>query len=328
VDNRTHRIFVLSSSSQYFDGSPAIVDVVDATTGRVLRTVRVGHNAGDVVADEQTGRIVVTTILDHAIHLLNASSGAMVRKAVMPYDISQPTVDAHSGRIFLTGGTVGALGASSLIMIDGTTGDILNVADHGLNLGPCVVDQATERIFCSDGTFRWGWIVTYDAQSGSFLGSESVSGSAPDALTVNERAGRIFMSSGAYDEGYSAVNIVDARSGTVVRAVTVDPLPQAFVVNSRTGHILAIGGGKMDASGPKLRWIGPGYVRVLDGVTGAELRQVPIAYHAPGGHLSAAIDEQTNRLFIANDEDRTVSVLDVAQVDPMSSRPPTDVTAP
>src|SRR5579885_2725748 len=55
------------------------------------------------------------------------------------------------------------------------------------------------------------------------------------ALTLDQRTGRVFVVRGEGGAGY--VSVFDARSGALLRTVTVGQVPEAIAADAATGHV-------------------------------------------------------------------------------------------
>jgi DNA-binding beta-propeller fold protein YncE len=73
VDERTGSVFVLTWMPVFHGSgmlSPAVVSVLDARTGAVLRTVPVGLSAAALAVDERTGQAFVSNRHDSTVLVL------------------------------------------------------------------------------------------------------------------------------------------------------------------------------------------------------------------------------------------------------------------
>jgi len=96
------------------------------------------------------------------------------------------------------------------------------------------------------------------------------------------------------------VSVLDTTTGDLLRTLAVSPLANRelchVVVDERNDRVLiSMGNGTT-----------PSILTFLDGRTGAMLRQVPVGKFAK----AVAVDERLRRVFVANVNDNTVSVVD------------------
>jgi len=160
-----------------------------------------------------------------------------------------------------------------------------------------VAEQAGRVFVASAGTDEQGTDVSIlDARSGAVLGAVRV-GADPHGVTVDERRGRVVVGT------YTGIAILDARTGRVVRSVNLGSPVDAVAVDQHTGRVFVAlaGPGRVLMTGRA------GSVRMLDGGSGATLGTTALGYQ-PG---LVAVDERTNRLFVAGADDGTVSTLDM-----------------
>lgn len=104
------RAFVVNAGTTYdTEGAPrGTVSVLDAATGRLVRTVALGAAGGSVVVDARRGRVYVTT--GDGIRVLDAASGAT--RATVGQGAGVLAVDPASGRLVVAyGGATNAHGA-------------------------------------------------------------------------------------------------------------------------------------------------------------------------------------------------------------------------
>jgi YVTN family beta-propeller protein len=125
-------------------------------------------------------------------------------------------------------------------------------------------------------------------------------GQGAHALTVHERAGRVFVT----NAGDASVSVLDARSGHVLRTISVGQSPLAVAVVASLQHVFVANRG-LWRDGYQVT---PGSVSVLDERTGAVVHTVPVG-GSPG---PLAVDERTGYVFVANQDDNSVSTVEAA----------------
>ncbi len=263
VNERTGRVFVYSDGDG-FPGYTKLVSTLDGASGRLLRAVAVAHDprgqhpsqgAGDIVVDEQSGRVFVSSPYAESVSMLDATSGRLLR-AVGGTHPGPIAVDTHPG--------------------------------------PIAVDTHTRRVFVLNGGSGTsnGTVSILDSATGRVLGSTPVGRLAlPVTPVVDMRTGRVFVANDG--GGTGSVSVLDARSGALLRTVTVGPHPFAMAVDGRSGRVFVTSLGAMDAAG---YLTGPGSVSVLDARGGALLRTLPVGVEP----AVIAVDEHAGRAFVVN----------------------------
>jgi YVTN family beta-propeller protein len=237
VDETTERLFVIKG-----DG----VGVLDARTGILLHTVPVPSiSSPTVTVDERWGHALVAStwfnmlsqpVPDlNMVWVLDATSGALLRRIPLLHGPIALAVDDHTGHIFSANldGTVSTL--------DLRTGAVVRtVALAPLSLGNAVAaDSLTGRVFVSAYNLQGnrGHISIVDARSGTLLRTVAV-GTEPTAVAIAERTGRVFTIA------QSGITILDARSGRVLRTIGV--VANAMTVDEQNGRaFVSLGNGRI-----------------------------------------------------------------------------------
>jgi DNA-binding beta-propeller fold protein YncE len=187
VDEQTGRIFVTSGSA---------VSVLDATSGSLLRKVRLGAFPVDIGVDTTANRVFVPTGFG-TVSMLDARSGALLRTVHTGGAPDLPpavAVDERTRRVFVS--------ATNFVkVLDATTGALLRtVAGVAPGVASIAVDAATSRVFLATFTGPGRGSVSFvkglsilDARDGTLLRSlglrQGYDNSDVGALVVDERAG-------------------------------------------------------------------------------------------------------------------------------------------
>lgn len=284
VDRRAGRVFVANSGDTARDGD---VSVLDAATGKVLRTVATGVHPVAVTVNEQRGHVFVVnagpldTGATGSVSMLDARTGAILHTAAVGRYPDAAAVDTRTGRLFVVSredSTVSVLDAAR-----GTRLSTVRVAGVPAAAALAVAERAGRVFVAGQG----GAINVLDAASGRVgrairVGGGSGTGSVT-ALAVDERSGRLFA--GWDDDQGGHVRMLDAGTGRVLRTVDVGAVPTVLAVDATAGKIFATGA----AGAP-----GSGAVSVLDARTGALLTTV-----GTGDNTAAlAMDERAGRVFV------------------------------
>jgi len=116
-------------------------------------------------------------------------------------------------------------------------------------------------------------------------------GAGPVAVVDDAATGHVFVAAA----GARRVDMLDARSGTVLQATTVPGSPILLAADEASGHVFAL-----LSSGV------PDRVSMLDARTGLLLRTVPVGQRPFG----IALDAPDGRAFVTGFDDAVLSVLD------------------
>ncbi len=287
VDSRTGHVFI-AEWGRRFPGHGS-VSMIDGASGRVLRTTVVGMNPASITVDEATERVFVSDY--YGVSVLDARSGVLMR-AIEEYGIgfTPIAIDEQRARAFAVtsyNDPLGrpASGENNVYVLDAATGLLLRRVPNMHGPIAVAVDRTTGRIFTSN----WGdggSVSMIDPRRGAILRTVRIAPSgrdvAPDALAVDARTNRVFVVS--YDEvGASRghVSIIDARSGALLKTVTVGDIATAIAVSERTGRVFVVA---------------ENGVTVLDAASGTVLRTIAMS-PAPS---SMTIDETSARVYVSN----------------------------
>ncbi len=293
IDARTRRVFVSCSGPLRPDGYESrgygSVAVLDADTGRLLRTERGVHYPVELTVDKASGRVFVLNlhrVLDSAdqgltpvnrdtLAVLDARDGRLLRTLApgAPGADNYPAlgVDEALGRAFLF------LEDGRVLALDATTGATLGTtripfADQ-YDYFTLFVDRSRHRVVVS-GT-----------------------GNDPAFVTlIDGRTGRIAVDEGPPPEVEHG--LIDAVDGVHGRAVFVDAYhggareystESAYVLNTGTGRVVgtvSLGSARVGTAQPEVVAVDEGagrvYIRTTGGLAavddrdGRVLRQVPL----------------------------------------------------
>jgi len=244
VDERTARLFVPNPGA-------GTVSVVDTSSGATVATVTLGNQPQQAVVDEQTGRVFVTNGDGH-VSVLDAHSGALQPQGAAKLgptrlDIEMTiAVSQRTGRVFVAdpvGGTVS--------MLDGRSGVRVRTIAVGTYPTALAVDEHTRRVFVGNRSSHT--ITVLDARTGARLYTVSVP-SVPMDLTVDPHTDQVLVTtSGPMDltptrpdvylgapVGGGSVDVLDGRSGQVLRTIQVEVLPVMTAVDPATGRAFVV----------------------------------------------------------------------------------------
>jgi DNA-binding beta-propeller fold protein YncE len=154
-----------------------------------------------------------------------------------------------------------------------------------------VVDAQTHHAFITTAPFGVGGasINALDTDTGAILRRLAIGGDGYPPPVVDVRAGRVVVAASMQVRSVPGVtgmvHVLDARSGALVRAVTVGLFPQRVAVDEQTGRAFVISEG----------FAGAGLVGVLDTRTGRLLRTVNVGREP---HAQILVDTRQGRVFV------------------------------
>lgn len=180
------------------NGSSNDVSVLDARSGRVIRTVPVRRAPQAIAVDEQTARVFVANSGGGTVSVLDARTGALVRTVPVGFGDDALAVDTRMGRVLVT--SIGAVR-----VIDASTGNVLQTLTVGGSPYEIAVDTRTSRAFVT-GTDGGVWAAIHH------------------------------ISPGLPPEWAGYVAVLDTRRLTLLRTVHVGRDPRGVVVDEQSGH--------------------------------------------------------------------------------------------
>jgi len=241
------------------------VGVLDATTGRLLRTTALHPRSNLVQGSYQTvspilaarlGRVYVIDQKTGALTMLDAASGRLLGSTVTGPSAWPPVVvDEHDRRLYVFHPNGG------VSLLDAISGRVLRtLSQPGGQWGSPVVDERTGRIFF-DGA--GGVMRVVDGANGRLLRTVSLGAGFVryNHITVDESSGRVFVASAGFSPTTGqtrpmpvngSVSVLDGYSGALLRTIRLDAAPDIVAVDARNHRALVfnMGGGTTGAPDP------------------------------------------------------------------------------
>lgn len=269
-----------------------------------------------------------------------SDDGLILRTVAVPGQPVGVAVDAQMGHTFiLSATTIPPTESGYVTMLDTASGRLLHTVAVGWDPTDIAIDERTKRVFVTD--LEANMVSVLDAHTAAVLHTTPVGTLPPHAaqrVALDTRSNHLFVA------GVTGVSMLDARTGAVLRTVTLDPTDSGIVgiaVDKQTGRVFVAdyshnSVSMLDArSGTVLRTVivgaapfqllaatqagrifvlGKTSVSVLDARTGAIIRtsSVGLDTTAVGVEEAAlAIDDKTARVCVTNPRRGTVSVLNM-----------------
>ncbi len=263
VDEATGRVFAGRIDEE-------AVAVLDATSGRLLRTVALPPAApvpgGPYVQvacpliDPDRARVYIPNPAARTFTILDARTGGIVRAVHLAFQPARPIVDA-AGRVFLP-----SQSQDGYALIDARSGRLLRT--HAPGGAPAVVavalDEGRQRVFVADNT--GGTVAVDDLRTGRTLRTVGV-GLHLSGLVFDRRRDRVLVTNagpccanGQYT-GNGSLVVLDGANGRVLRTIPLGRGPQQPLLDEAGGRVLVVnaGGGTVTDPDP-WGWV-PGPIR-------------------------------------------------------------------
>ena len=129
-----------------FVGDSSATTLIDATTGRIVRTIRVGVSAEGLAADARTCRVFATTADDTGVRVLDSRDGRVIRTVSVGTLTGAIAVDATARRN-APDGRVFVATLSGVRVLNARTGRVDRTMRTGSVPGAIAVDARTGRAY-------------------------------------------------------------------------------------------------------------------------------------------------------------------------------------
>jgi len=274
------------------NGTPAAL-AVDGRTGRIFVTVTRG--AGGAVLDEDTGATLAGQAIPASalavderagtiiaagpagVNMLDAASGRYLRTIPMGITPSAVAGDERTERAFIVDP-----GSNTVFMLDTRSGAVVGARSMLVTPASVTVDVTTDQAFVTtDSPF----VDVLDARSGALVRTLVVRASG-GPLAVDGRSGHVFV----LDSGGASVAMLDRQSGLVLRTIPVGQFPLAVALDARRGRVYVVSRDSASSFNPT----DTGSVSVIDTRMGAVLRTIPVGVDP----VAVAVDVDSGRVFV------------------------------
>jgi DNA-binding beta-propeller fold protein YncE len=271
VDEQTDRAFVAG----YLPGSGfrGIVTMLDATSGRLLGTVRIGTHPAALVVDRRAGRVFVAS--SGGIGVLDARRGVLLRTLAPSAPPVAMAVDERRARLFI-GTAVPApgmglpIGTAHVSVLDASRGTVITTVPLSVSASALAVDEASGNALVgtmggvdSQGHGMAGRVHVLDGRRGAVLRTVVV-GQSPVVMAVDGRHGRIVVGTRDTTAETPApagrVFVLDARSGRILHTLLRNAGPVALAMDERAGRAVVVSYGGTVSRPDAWAWV-PAWLR-------------------------------------------------------------------
>lgn len=185
------RMFFNAATRHLFASENTNLQMFDAATGRILRTIHLGPWLGYFPAITSVGTMLIAQASAQAITLVDARTGNAIGTVPVAQSFGPLIVAEWRGRVFLAASDPIANG--SVWMIDEHSGAVRRTASLPAWPASVAVDERTARLFISSGgQGNSSHVTVLDARSGTLIRTLAVGGGA-GLLAIDERAGRVLV---------------------------------------------------------------------------------------------------------------------------------------
>ncbi len=245
---RRARVLVITGTPTANGGAMlphATIAVLDGHSGRLVRTVPLMVPSGGISAiavDERRGHVLLAA--GKMIDIIDGVTGAVLHTSSTPRRLSALVVDHRTDHIFAVGAGSAIrnriVRSAVLYTLNGATGTVTQAhrLDHVILVSAsAAIDEQTHRLFIASALERVsqtqfaGGIVVCDADSGEAIRTVVPDPSAVE-LALAQRANRAFVIN-----IFSAPEMLDGRTGAVLRTIAISNQAQAIAVDERTMRV-------------------------------------------------------------------------------------------
>ncbi len=269
------------------------VSIIDGRTGSVVRSLSLGSASGGNGAayDPVTGLLYIANKFTADVSRVLVADGLPPSGTGVGAQPDGVAVDADTGIVYAAN-----FGSNTISLFVGASGVPLREIPSGGQPSFIALDPPRGRFYVThhlDATVGF-----YDLATGALL-KTLPTGGGPYGIAVDADRGRLYT---ADRDGYS-VTIVDVNTDAVVKHMPLDCAPYQVAANPASGHLLVVCADTQQLhfyDQDSTQWLG----------------WLPVGRGAREG---IALDPATNRIYVSNSDDDTVSVL----VDSGAVRTPT-----
>lgn len=301
VDKSTGRVFVVNRGAYDTSGHPSelgTVSVLDARSGRVLRTIGVGKGPQSITVDERLERVVVVNSgiapESGSVSILDGQSGTVLGKIAVDSYPADAAVDSTEGLVFVANflsNTVSILDLQRMRVAKTVT-----LGSEPGTLAKLVLDERTAHVYALSFSYppvipgggpSNGKVTMINARNGEILNTVVMTNAT--AIALSSRTGHVLVTWSQAQKSW--LTALDAERGNILWSVRVGEYPYAIGVNERLGRILVI------------NWKS-GTVSVLEAQDGKSLCTRTVGERP----VAIAVSGQTDKVFIVSAKDNSVSI--------------------
>ena len=283
VNSATNRIYVANRNSN-------TVSVINGSKDTIVATVNVGNLPTRLRINSLNNRIYVTNDGDQSISFIDGNTNTVDATAnletpqgfgsVPGFEINRNTNRIYAATAFPT---------NSIWVIDGITGTVINTigTDDRLMGPPGIgVDPNSNRIYVSNMN---PGISVIDGVANSQVATVNVGFSSSSIRPqVDSGLNRIWAATN------NIINAINGSTNSITGTINIGDQVSNIKVNDANHHVFATG-------------VNNNIVSVIDGNSNSLLTTVSIGYGRGSGGLT--INTVTNRVYVTNHSDGTVSVI-------------------
>jgi len=189
----------------------SVLEIIDLTTNRVLRSITVGATApGAVVVSPNGSRVYVTNPYDNTVSVINTATNRVIRSISVGTSPRNLAINASGTRLYVLNS-----GDSSISVIDTATNRVTTTITGFNGLDSLTVSPDGTSLYATGGFFN-GTLYIVATATGAITGNISV-GFFSKGLAVTPDGGRVYVT----HENRNKLTVVSTVAKSVTTNITV-----------------------------------------------------------------------------------------------------------
>ena len=296
INETTHRVYLLNRLPQYTSVIDNRVVVVDGENKKVVATISIGGDTGKgagqrfsryIAVNEATNTIYVTDYLEDRLVVIDGITHAVSEIPVGPSP-AQIAVNEKTNKIFVVDEE-----EDVLYFIDGTTQTILirlNLPYRGVGYSKLKVNERLNRVYLVQRDNNV--LISITPSNYSIYRIITLTARPSGEIAINETSGKIYL-----PLRNATIDVVRDTKSEVTNIATsiTDSEVMGIAIDESRNLIYAT----------QYLWPMQGKVVVIDGETNTEVKTIDVG----DWPRFIAVNEDTNMLFVDNEDDLTISII-------------------
>lgn len=284
--------------------SPGKISVIDTATNVVVASAALGDAQGEMVVSPDGRRVYVANYQFSTVSVFNTSTNTVIGHIPVGRNPSSLAVSPDGSRVY-----VANYYGSSVSVIDTAINTVVGPEiPVGNSPSQLVVSSDGSRVYVvstdDDNGHRvgLGTVSVIDTSTNSTVGDPIPVGNTVTRLLISPDGEYVYVLRGASSTDTSGIPVIDTRQNAVSRVIPLEGAPQGFFVSPDGRQVYIVS--SLDGPSEYGR-----AVLTVDTATGAMIGQPAFV---GDGYSHAAVSPNGTRLYVANYNDNTISVVDTA----------------
>ncbi len=310
VDASTGRVFVVTTTYKTNEPASGRVQVLDAATGALQRTIAGEDTPNGLAIDPKSGHVFIASTGSALVGLRmrDGYSGKLLGTIGLRSNPAPLVANGHLGRIFAQTSVPGNDGgtASAIAVVDGASGRLLHTFAVPSYIQAMGVDGVASRVVVAGVAMvkgqSTGCVRTFDSGSGRLLNTVTLPTHLGFSVVVDEASSRAYLLSEAGfpfpSAGQPAVYTFDTRSGALLHTTLLPGAPLTMTLYRPLNRLFVTSVGSLKVSAG-YGFVGHGLVSALDTSSG----RIVLTAALPARYIPSTMlaDTAHNRVYLEDD---------------------------